>query len=326
MRIKIYSGAALLYNYGKYRMIWALETLWKCIDRSKGGYFMCNWIRAELKQRAKSVLKQSYWKAFLAALAISFTGGGPNINMRYNFNSHNFSLQNFYQQNFNINQGISTGSPQVDSFPGFGGLFEAAPVLLTIFGIIMVVAILVAVAFGIFLTGPMEVSGRKYYVNAATGEVNLGNIGYCFEKGRYLPIVKTMFFKNLYNFLWGLLLIIPGIVKSYSYRMVPYLLTDNPFLETERAITLSRELMDGNKFNTFVLDLSFIGWYILGMIPFGIGVLFVNPYAFSTSAELYLVIREYGLQSGICTYEELNLKRPVPPDAEAPTVLLTQSE
>ena len=209
-----------------------------------------------------------------------------------------------------MNQGFSAGAYQADSIPGIAGLFGIHPFLVAIFGTIMVAAILIGVAFGIFLTGPMEVSGRKYYVSAANGEVNLGNIGYCFEKGRYMPIVKTMFFKNLYNFLWGLLLIVPGIVKSYSYRMVPYLLTDNPLLETERAITLSRELMDGNKFNTFVLDLSFIGWYLLGMIPFGIGVLFVNPYAFSTSAELYLVIREYGLQNGICTYEELNLERP----------------
>lgn len=260
---------------------------------------MCNWIRAELKQRAKTVLKQSYWKAFLAALAISFTGGGPSFNMRYDFN----------MRDLNMNHVFTAESQSVNPFPGVGGLFEEAPVLLTIFGVIIIFAILLAVAFGVFLTGPMEVSGRKYYVSAAQGGINLGNIGYCFEKGRYLSIVKTMFFKNLYNFLWWLLLIIPGIVKSYSYRMVPYLLTDNPFLETERAITLSRELMDGNKFNTFVLDLSFIGWYILGMIPFGIGVLFVNPYAFSTSAELYLVIREYGLQNGICTYEELNLER-----------------
>ena len=65
---------------------------------------------------------------------------------------------------------------------------------------------------------------------------------------------------KLYTFLWSLLLLIPGIVKAYEYRMVPYLLADYPELSTEEAFRISREMMNGEKMNTFILDLSFIGW------------------------------------------------------------------
>ena len=186
---------------------------------------MCNWIRSELKQKAKAVLKTSYWKAFLVALIISFTGSGPNINMHYDFNANSHS-----ENPFNV----------------MGNVFGGTHFFFTISGAIIITVILLAVSFWVFLAGPLDVSCKKYYTRAALGEVNLGYIGFCFDTGRYMPIVRTMFFKNLYNFLWSLLLIAPGIVKSYSYRMVPYILGDNPTLNTERAITLSREL-DGWK-------------------------------------------------------------------------------
>lgn len=119
-----------------------------------------------------------------------------------------------------------------------------------------------------------------------------------------------MFWRGFLNFLWYLLLIIPGIVKSYAYRMVPYILGDNPHIGTERAVALSEQMTQGHKFNIFVLDLSFIGWYLLGALLFGVGTLFVLPYDNATNAELYLTLRENAIQQGLTSYEELNL---VPP-------------
>lgn len=259
------------------------------------GIIMDNWIRSELKGRAKTVLKTSYWKAFLVALLITCTGGGGGA-FKFDFPS---------------------SSDHNNQFSPVGDLFNLPHFFWALFGVFAFFIIILALAFGIFLTGPLEVNGKKYYIRAALGEINLGYIGFCFEKGRYIPVVKTMFFKNLYNFLWTLLFIIPGIIKSYSYRMVPYILTDNPTLDTKRVIDLSRNIMDGNKFNAFLLDLSFIGWYILGLIALGVGVLFVNPYAFSTNAELYLTLREYALKNNLCSYEELNLQRQQPTQEDA---------
>ena len=120
-----------------------------------------------------------------------------------------------------------------------------------------------------------------------------GNMLFGFQNGYYGKTVWTLFLKNLYTFLWTLLLIIPGIVKSYEYRMVPYLLADCPDLSTEEAFRISREMMNGEKMNAFILDLSFIGWKLLSSITFGlVGLFYANPYEYATDAELFLVLKQ----------------------------------
>jgi hypothetical protein len=97
-----------------------------------------------------------------------------------------------------------------------------------------------------------------------------------------------MFLVMLFTFLWSLLFIIPGIVKSYEYRMIPYLVADNPNLTYKEAFAESRRMMQGNKWRTFVLDLSFIGWHLLSALTLGIlELFFVHPYQNLANAALY---------------------------------------
>ncbi|MCD7954399.1 MAG: DUF975 family protein [Lachnospiraceae bacterium] len=113
-----------------------------------------------------------------------------------------------------------------------------------------------------------------------------------FVGGYYWSLVKTQFLRKLYTFLWTLLLVIPGIVKSYEYCMIPYLLADFPDMEPDVAFSISRTMMDGNKLETFILDLSFIAWELLSSVTLGIvGVFYVNPYEYATKAELYRVLK-----------------------------------
>ena len=92
--------------------------------------------------------------------------------------------------------------------------------------------------------------------------------------------------------LWLLLFIIPGIVKIYEYRMIPYLLADNPDMSKQEAFRMSKAMMKGNKWRAFVLDLSFILWDILGVITLGIvSVLWVDPYKQQTDAALYNALK-----------------------------------
>ena len=95
------------------------------------------------------------------------------------------------------------------------------------------------------------------------------------------------FLIGLYTFLWTLLFIIPGIIKAFSYSMTPFILADDPNLTANQAITRSRELMDGHKWQLFVLSLTFIGWEILGVLCFGIGLLWVTPYKNAAYAAFY---------------------------------------
>ncbi len=120
----------------------------------------------------------------------------------------------------------------------------------------------------------------------------VGRLGYAFQNGMYGKTVLTLFLRKLFIGLWTLLLIVPGIVKSYEYRMVPYLLADDPNMTRQDAFRLSKELMYGQKWDTFVLDLSFIGWSLLSVCTCGLlAIFYVNPYVQATNAELFLELK-----------------------------------
>lgn len=251
------------------------------------------WSRRELKERAKNVLRWNYWKAFLISLVIAFAGGsggggGGNSGYRREYGSG-------------------------DNFGNFTPFGESdtniiAIVLLAIAAVGFI--LLIAAAMRIFLGYPLEVGGRKYFVQSAQNFDNRRCFRFAFDGRNYLGIVGTMLLKGVKNFLWFLLFIIPGIVKAYSYRMVPYILADNPNIGAGKAIRLSNNMTYGHKFDMFVLDLSFLGWYLLGMLALLVGVLFVRPYEDATKAELYLVLRRNALESNMCSFDDLMLYDP----------------
>jgi uncharacterized membrane protein len=107
----------------------------------------------------------------------------------------------------------------------------------------------------------------------------------------YGAALATMLLRLTYTFLWSLLLIVPGIIKAYSYAMTPYLLHDNPELGAETLICKSMEMMKGHKKKLFLLNLSFIGWGLLCVLTLGIGVLWLIPYVQSARAAFYENVR-----------------------------------
>ena len=123
--------------------------------------------------------------------------------------------------------------------------------------------------------------------NAKGQHPDLGVLKTGFAK--YGHTFLTLLLRDIFLILWTLLFIIPGIVKSYSYRMVPFILRDNPGLTASQVITRSRKLMDGQKWNMFVFDLSYIGWFLLGCITFGlVNVFWTEPYRQNANAAIYL--------------------------------------
>ena len=121
----------------------------------------------------------------------------------------------------------------------------------------------------------------------------------------YLNVVKVSFLPGLKIFAGMFLLLIPGIYWSYCYALVPYLLAENPYLTTTRAMELSKEMMYGEKLHYFVLELSFIGWNLLCILTFGIGFFFLAPYQSATFAEFYAAMRAKALSMGMTTTQEL---------------------
>lgn len=109
---------------------------------------------------------------------------------------------------------------------------------------------------------------------------------------QYGRILWAELLKNIYILLWTMLLIIPGIIKTYSYAMSEFILHDNPEMNGEQAICESMRMMQGHKMQLFLLDLSLIGWLLLSYLTAGIGFLFLYPYYNSAHAHFYEELKE----------------------------------
>lgn len=219
------------------------------------------WNRKQLKEKAKLKLKGFYWNSFLVSLILIISGG-----------SHN-----------KLDLGGSGSST---------GTASGTNDFTLRFAFFALIVFLVFWALRIFLGYILEVGGRKYFIELSSGNSKLSFILKYFDNRYYKNIVTALLFRSIYIFLWTLLLIIPGIIKMYEYRFVPYILAENPGLQHKRVLELSREMTAGEKMNIFILDLSFIGWFILGGLFFGIGILFVQPYYDTVNAELYCKLKK----------------------------------
>ena len=234
------------------------------------------WTISQLKERAKADLNRSYWGLVLMSLIVSIIdgiGGGRGSSS----SSYSNNTQRGTVTTDNINWNL---------------LFAIVIAAL----LIALVSICISMALKAFLLNPLRLGATKYYIEAARGEKKAGDIGligYAFGSGHYKNIAKTLFLRDLYILLWSLLFLIPGIIKSYEYAMIPYILAERPDLDTEEVFDLSRQMMYGEKFNVFILGLSFIGWMFLSLLTFGLAqVFYVGPYIYMTDAELYEVLKQ----------------------------------
>lgn len=133
---------------------------------------------------------------------------------------------------------------------------------------------------------PLSWGITVFFLGIARGEAM--SYGQLFDGFKdYGRIFTTTFLVGLYTVLWSMLLVIPGVIKGYSYMMTPYILKDNPEMKNNEAIEKSMEMMNGHKMDLFMLDLSLIGWAILCMITLGIGFLFFYPYQYTAHAHFY---------------------------------------
>ena len=136
--------------------------------------------------------------------------------------------------------------------------------------------------------------GFNYASNRLLVEGDNRAVGNLFRDsfGRWGRKAWGMFLMNFFISLWSLLLIIPGFIKYYAYALTPYILIDNPELSANQAINLSQKMMKGHKFDMFILHLSFIGWIILSIFTFGIGLLWLLPYMMTAQAAFYQDVKK----------------------------------
>lgn len=224
------------------------------------------WTNSDLKIRAKANLKRNYWGAVLGGVLLSIAS------------SLSSSLSSFIT---NIqNSGVA----------GLGE--EQIMALVAVLLVVSFVGAIIGIALQILVFDPLIVGLDRYFVTCQTQEkTDMKLFGFGF-KNSYGNIVLAMFLQRLFITLWSLLCVIPGIYKSYQWMLVPYILAENPGMKAADARRKSAELMDGNKWKAFVLELSFLGWILLSLCTCGIlAVFYVTPYKQLTYAEFYTAVK-----------------------------------
>ncbi len=285
------------------------------------------WKRKELKKQAKQTIKKNYWTAVVVCFLIAILTGefGASINgnsaKEENLSPDYAIMQNQLIMNEQIKQeevqkvkekqqkieefknsltdmqlrvanGVNTNiNSMTRSQKYIFKIWDAIKLFManqTVLAVGLVIASIIAILYLILIAEPLIVAERKYFLTARDGEnTRMGVMKEIFRRGSWSNVTLIMLLKNIYNFLW-FFTIIGGFIKAYEYRMIPYILAENPKMDRKEVFKKSKEMMKGNKWRTFILDVSFIGWIILSVLTGGLlGIFYVNPYRVATSVELY---------------------------------------
>ncbi len=235
--------------------------------------------RQDLKQAGKNLFKKNYWHSVLIAFLMMLTWSEGGSGLSYTTSTDTSDLSNF---DFSISQNFFFETPILIGI-GIGGI------------------ILTILSYLVF--NALRCGGIRYFLKARKNQhVELIEVVENLKDKTFLNIAKATFFRDLYIFLWMLLFIVPGIIKAYEYAAVDFILAVRPDIDKDEARRLSKILMDGNKWDLFVLELSFLGWNILSLFTFGIlSIFYVNPYMQATYVEFFSDLRLQALAKGTIT-------------------------
>lgn len=223
------------------------------------------WSIAELKSRGKQAFRANYWQSVAVSFVMAIFAGGTA-------SAASNRVQSTTSEVTVEGAGVS---PE-----------QAAFLAAVVLGVIFTVGIVGSIVHAL-LANPIEVGGRRFFEKNANDPTTQFNT--MFEGFQdYGRVLVTMLIRDVFILLWTLLLIIPGAMKAYSYRLVPYLVKDRPELSPMEVLAESEALMRGNRWRAFVMDLSFLGWLLLGVVTLNLGNIFwTNPYMNATDAALY---------------------------------------
>lgn len=176
---------------------------------------------------------------------------------------------------------------RVQAVEALRGHYGAAIAVTAVFDLLMV-ALGSSIVLAFVLGGALLVGEAFVFVQLhRTGSIRFSDLFAAFSSDSFEATVGMYLKTTIFTFLWSLLFIIPGIVKSYSYAMAPYILIDHPEMTGGESIEASKILMNGKKGKLFLLDLSYIGWILLSILTFGILFIWVSPRMEAAKAAFY---------------------------------------
>ncbi len=221
----------------------------------------------QLRVKAWESLKGKYWMAFAVILVTGLIGSIGN------------SFISFGQ---NLSEVLGLVDPaEIDSTMAIGAL--------VLNGVVMISAI-IGLLFSIFVTDAITVGVSNYFIINTDSKPSFADAFSGF-KVKYGRNIGTLLLVGIKTVLWSILFIIPGIIKTYEYAIIPYILADDPEISSKDAFKKANQMMKGNKWRLFKLEFSFIGWAVLCVLTLGIGTFFLIPYVNAANAEFYVELK-----------------------------------
>lgn len=245
-------------------------------------------LASDFRASARKALNGKWGLAVVTGIVASILGASSRSGSSFvpefgtGTSSEGITVENFDFEAFLQNPSLEA------IFPGADATFWA------IMGTVLAVAFGIGLVFGIafFILGSIVSPGyAKFNLNLIDGEnAEINDLFKYFSNWKSVILANLL--RSVYIFLWSLLFIIPGIIATYAYAMVPYILSENPELTAREACERSKQLMDGNKARLFCLTFSFIGWSILCAFTCGIGNIVLTPYIEASVADFYREISD----------------------------------
>ena len=221
----------------------------------------------ELRAKAWNSLKGKYWRAFLVILVLGLLA------------SIGTSLETGSQ---NLTETINLVDPsEMDETMELGA---------AVVGTIATIMAVVGMAISLFVGNAADVGLAHYFILNTDSKPSFADAFYGF-KVKYLRNIGTLLLVGIKLALWSLLLVVPGIIKSFEYAIIPYILADDPEISSKEAFRKAKEMMMGNKWRLCKLYISFFGWFVLCVVTCGLGTPFLLPYVSAANAEFYAELK-----------------------------------
>ena len=176
--------------------------------------------------------------------------------------------------------------------PHLGAILLVLLIVLVVYGLLAVMSGVGAIV-SFIIAGSISLSFASIFLNVLKGKKPVAkDLIFGFQDEKLLRRLFAFLRYEIFTFLWTLLLIVPGIIKSISYSQMFYLMAENPKMTAGEAQAKSMKIMEGHKWDYFILQLSFIPWHLLSIVTFGIAEIYVTPYVSTTNAAFYKKINK----------------------------------
>ena len=221
----------------------------------------------ELRAKAWESLKGKYWMAFIVIIVTGLICSFGNL---------------FVSFGCDLSEVLGMVDPaEMDSDMIVGAL---------VLNGVVIISSIIGFLISVFVGNAIAVGLCNYFIKNTDSKPSFKDAfsGFKIKYGRNIGTILLIGIKIA---LWSILFVIPGIIKTYEYAIIPYILADDPEISSKDAFKKAKQMMKGNKWRLFKLEFSFIGWVLLCVLTLGIGTFFLIPYVNAANAEFYVELK-----------------------------------